>query len=105
MLIRIKTQATTNNRTIFHREDNLPFIQTKSRLQSNDKTLISAPLFLFFNLDRYPEVYCYAFLTSMVYPGALNSLYAAAVWIASYALVAIIGLLQISCFIGTSIFN
>ncbi|MFS7997723.1 hypothetical protein Hanom_Chr12g01145241 [Helianthus anomalus] len=51
------------------------------------------------------EVYCYACVVYMAYPGVLNSLYAAAVWIASYALVAVIGLFQISTFIGSSIFN
>ncbi|KAF5802768.1 hypothetical protein HanRHA438_Chr06g0272661 [Helianthus annuus] len=50
-------------------------------------------------------VNCYALTVSMAYPGTLSSLYAVTVWIASYALVAIIGLFQISCFIGISIFN
>jgi len=41
----------------------------------------------------------------MAYPGVLNSIYAVAVWIASYALVAVIGLFQVSALIGSSIFN
>lgn len=41
----------------------------------------------------------------MAYPGVLKSIYAVVVWIASYALVAIIGLFQVSTFIGSSIFN
>ncbi|KAI7750591.1 LOW QUALITY PROTEIN: hypothetical protein M8C21_022500, partial [Ambrosia artemisiifolia] len=36
----------------------------------------------------FRKVYCYACAVFMAYPGVLSSLYAAAVWIASYALVA-----------------
>ncbi|KAI3771200.1 hypothetical protein L6452_02359 [Arctium lappa] len=68
----------------------------------------SIPSF-FINHDRYSiRSYCYAFSLNpvfMAYPGVLNSLYAFVVWIASYALVAIIGLFQLSAFIGTSICN
>ncbi|KAJ9549022.1 hypothetical protein OSB04_021565 [Centaurea solstitialis] len=41
----------------------------------------------------------------MAYPGTLNSLYAFVVWIASYALVAVIGLFQISTTYCTSLYQ
>ncbi|KAK1434744.1 hypothetical protein QVD17_00494 [Tagetes erecta] len=78
---------------------------TKKKQFHRQTNTINLSLQFINNHDLYSKGYCYAFLISMAYPGALNSLYAVAVWFASYALVAVIGLLQISCFVGISIFN